>query len=86
MIMIKTTDKAKKRQTPDDFIAGAAAVEGSTLSVKTKGVKMKSVAIPLGLAEKLSDYVEQKNASSYVRVSETSVIVEALALFLECKN
>jgi hypothetical protein len=44
------------------------------------------VAIPLGLAEKLSDYVEQKNASSYVRVSETSVIVEALALFLESKN
>ena len=26
MIMIKTTDKAKKRQTPDDFIAGAAGV------------------------------------------------------------
>ena len=51
--MIKTSDKAKKRQTPDDFIAGAAAVEGSTLSVKTKGVKMKSVAIPLGLAEKI---------------------------------
>ena len=47
---------------------------------------MKSVAIPLGLAEKLSDYVDQKNSSSYVRVSETSVIVEALALFLENKN
>ena len=86
MMMIKTTDKEKERQTPDDFIAGATAVEGSTVSVKTKGVKMKSVAIPLGLAEKLSDYVEQKNASSYVRVSETSVIVEALALFLESKN
>ena len=85
--MIKTSDKAKKRQTPDDFIAGATAIEVSAPNVvKTKGVKMKSVAIPLGLAEKLSDYVEQKNASSYVRVSETSVIVEALALFLEFKN
>lgn len=73
--MIKTSDKAKKRQTPDDFIAGATAIEVSTPSIKTKGVKMKSVAIPLGLAEKLSDYVEKKTRQAMLeRVKRQSLL------------
>lgn len=81
--MIKTTEKAKKRQTPDEFIAGASAVEATAPSTKARGVKMKSIAIPLGLAEKLSAYVEQKNEAGYVRISETAVIIEALDTFLK---
>lgn len=81
--MIKTTDKTKKRQTPDAFIAGADVVEKSPSSTKPRGVKMKTIAIPLGLADKLSAYVTSKNEAEYVRVSETAVIIEALDSFLK---
>lgn len=45
--MIKTSDKSKKRQTADEFLTGADDVEVSTPSAKTRGVKMKSIAILL---------------------------------------